>query len=210
MMEQKTKSPYMLSLQDKILDAAMLAFAQKGIKAVRMDDIAQMLSISKRTLYEIYDNKEKLLFEGVKKYKLIKDKEFEKLSAESNNVMEIMLAQYRQKVEEFHNTSPLFYADITKYPSVVKFLNDERHQSHEQFIGFLQRGIREGYFRNDINLELISEMFSSIGEHIISHQLYNQYSMEELVNNLVLVSLRGFCSIKGIHQLDQYFGTNEE
>ena len=42
------------------------AFAEKGIRAVKMDDIARMLTISKRTLYEIYPNKEELLLECFK------------------------------------------------------------------------------------------------------------------------------------------------
>ena len=52
---------YREGLRQKILDTAMGLFKQKGIKAVRMDDIATEIAISKRTLYEIYSNKEDLL-----------------------------------------------------------------------------------------------------------------------------------------------------
>ena len=205
MTEEKNISPYMKSLRDKILDVAMHAFATKGIKAVRMDDIAQALAISKRTLYEIYDNKEKLLYEGVKKFKSIKDKEFMELNAESKNVIEVLLRIYHQKVEEFRLTNPVFYTEIAKYPSVIDFLNKDRAQSHEQFLVFLRRGVKEGYFRNDVNIELFSMMFSSIGEFIMRNQLYNQYTIEDLLKNLVLVSLRGFCTEEGIKLLDYYF-----
>ena len=46
------------SLHDRILDVAMSLFLEHGIRAVRMDDIANHLSISKRTLYEVFSNKE--------------------------------------------------------------------------------------------------------------------------------------------------------
>lgn len=59
-------SQYRNELKFRIIRTAMPLFKQKGIKAVRMDDIANILSISKRTLYEIYNNKEDLLLEGVK------------------------------------------------------------------------------------------------------------------------------------------------
>ena len=52
-------------MKDKILDTANSLFNERGVKAVKMDDISNSLSISKRTLYEIYDNKEDLLFECV-------------------------------------------------------------------------------------------------------------------------------------------------
>ena len=66
MQETKDISPYKQGLRDVIIDAAIKSFAEKGIRSVKMDDVAAELSISKRTLYEIFDRKEDLLFEGVK------------------------------------------------------------------------------------------------------------------------------------------------
>ena len=53
-------------LKDRIKKAASEMFFKNGIRQVRMDDIAHNLGISKRTLYEIYDNKEQLLLDVVK------------------------------------------------------------------------------------------------------------------------------------------------
>lgn len=206
MTEERTKTPYILSLRDKILETAMHAFAQKGIKAVRMDDIAQSLSISKRTLYEIYDNKEKLLYEGVKKYKELKEEEFAKVYAESKTVMDVIIYLYRVRVEEFRATNPLFYAEIGKYPSVVKYFESDQQQSHQRFIGFLKRGADEGYFRSNVDLELVGVIFNAIGEYVLSHQLYRSYSIEQLFRDLLLVSLRGICTNEGVRFLDQHFG----
>ena len=54
MQEIKETTAYKKALKGRIMETAMKAFAERGVKAVKMDDIAQMLSISKRTLYEIY------------------------------------------------------------------------------------------------------------------------------------------------------------
>ena len=48
---------YRQELRDKILRTAIRLFKQHGVKSVKMDDISNALAISKRTLYEIYDNK---------------------------------------------------------------------------------------------------------------------------------------------------------
>ena len=61
MQEKKTITAYKKGLREVILKTAMKAFAEKGIRAVKMDDIAESLSISKRTMYEIYATKEELL-----------------------------------------------------------------------------------------------------------------------------------------------------
>lgn len=52
-----------VEVKDRIIRQALKSFADHGIKSVRMDDIANSLKISKRTLYEIFADKETLLTE---------------------------------------------------------------------------------------------------------------------------------------------------
>jgi len=204
MKQAKSVTPYIAALRDRIVDTAMHAFATKGIKAVKMDDIAKQLGISKRTLYEIFENKEILLFEGVKKYKVLKEKEILEIYKKSPHVMNILLKIYRMKVEEFKVTCPEFYSDLERYPSVQDFFSKDKQQSHERFIEFVKRGIEEGYFRKDLNLDLLTSMFSSVMQYIMHEQLYKRYSIEEIFHNIIFVSLRGFSTIKGIKQLEYY------
>lgn len=202
MQDLKEISDYRLSLRERILETAMTAFAQKGVRAVRMDDIAQLLSISKRTLYEIFENKEVLLFEGVKKFKAQKDEELMELNSESADVMEMILRIYKKKVEEFKEISPLFYEDIVRYPSVTSFLESDRAQGYDRFRLFLQRGVNEGYFRNDIDYDLVLSMFDAAMKLIVGQQLYLKYSVKEIFQKLVFVLLRGFCTKQGTDKLD--------
>jgi AcrR family transcriptional regulator len=204
MKEQKDISPYMLSLRERILETAMHDFVAKGIKAVKMDDIAQTLGISKRTLYEIFYNKERLLLACLSKFKEVKEAEFAHLYEQSENVMDIIVALYRQKVEEFRTTSPEFYSDMYKYPSVIEFFSEDSRRSHERFIGFLKRGVDEGYFREDVNMEIVSRIFHALSTYIMENQLYKEFSIEEVFQNLIFVSLRGFSTQKGVEKLDHY------
>lgn len=66
MHKESSQTCYKLELRNRILKAAMTEFLHKGVKSVKMDDIANALAISKRTLYEIYSNKEELLLEAVR------------------------------------------------------------------------------------------------------------------------------------------------
>ena len=61
---------YRKELREKILKTAMAEFMQRGLKAVKMDDIAKKMVMSKRTLYEIFADKEELLYECVNLYVL--------------------------------------------------------------------------------------------------------------------------------------------
>ena len=209
MQENRNLTAYRQQLYDRILDTAMSAFTKKGIKAVKMDDIAQQLVISKRTLYEIFENKEVLLYEGVRKSKRQRNELLKQMVSECSNVMDLILLFYHKKVEEFKLVNPQFYEDLVRYPRVLDFLEEEKDANLQQFIAFLKRGVSEGYFRSDIDYEVVTWSFSIMSQNIMSSQLYNKYSMEYIMYNLIFVSLRGFCTQKGIEVLDGFMKTLE-
>jgi AcrR family transcriptional regulator len=204
MQELKSLSAYRQGLKGKILDTAMTLFAKKGIKAVKMDDIARTLNISKRTMYELYDNKEVLLFEGIKGYNQRREKEMSEFVKGNTNVMDIILNVYKSKVEEFRFTSPSFYDDIEKYPKVMAYLEMSREENRKELAAFLDKGVKEGYFREDIHYDLVTILFDSIGQLFLQKRLYAHFSIESVLNNIMFISLRGICTIKGIEVLDKF------
>lgn len=199
----KNISDYRRVLKDRILEHAMREFALRGIKSVKMDDIAQGLCISKRTMYEIYQNKECLLFEGIKRAKEKNEKEMEDIIAQSANVIELVIAIYRKRVDKFKETCPQFYLDLEKYPSIINYLNQFHNKKHNAFMAFLERGVQEGYFLSDVNIELFAELFDAIIDNIVKRQLYLHYPIEQIFKSQLLVVFRGFCTIEGIKILDR-------
>lgn len=204
MQEPKAITAYKQGLRAKILATAMADFRQRGIRAVKMDDVAAELGISKRTLYEIFDKKEDLLFEALKNYFGERTKWMQVKVQHCTNVMEIILAVYRVKVEEFQQTNPNFYADMVKYPQVLRFLNQENQLNRAKFQQFIERGISEGFFRSDVNYELTTHLFDALGNYVMHNQLYRQYTIEEIFKNLIFVSLRGMCTNRGAATLDNF------
>ena len=182
----------------------MLLFAERGIRAVKMDDVARALGISKRTLYEIYDNKEQVLFEGIKKHREQRRKELEDVVRQSANVMDIILYIYRQKISVFQKINPIFYSDLARYPKILASLEREHNDQHRQFLAFMKRGVSEGYFRSDVNYDIIGQLFDALGRYMMENELYRSYSMEDLFRNMIFVSLRGFCTKKGVEKLDTF------
>ena len=202
MQEIRETTAYKKSLKGRILEAAMKAFAERGVKAVRMDDIAQMLSISKRTLYEIYEDKEELLYQGVVHFDQEAKKSMRAFTQESSSVMDIILEAYQRRVVRTGSVNPLFYEDIQRYPKVVEYLNKEREHAYDQFLGFLQRGVREGYFREDVDYELVTQLFNAINTYVMNQHLLSCYSIQQVFANMLLIPLRGFCTKKGLQVIE--------
>lgn len=201
MQEIKDLTTYRQSLKSKIQQTASKAFLTLGVKAVKMDDIASSLSISKRTVYEIFGDKESLLHACIKegheqREAMLKD------YSEHHNVMETVLEAYRLRVEDSRTINNAFYEDLHLYPRVMTYIEEVHRNSQQYFISFMHRGVKEGYFRKDLNYELISKMFDSLGRNIAAAGLYTQYPYEELLSNLMLVPFRGLCTAKGISILD--------
>lgn len=195
-------TPYKLELRTKILDAAMNQFKQKGIRNVRMDDIAIMLGISKRTLYEIYKNKEQLLYEGVVRDEKKRSEIIHSFSLTAKNEMEIIVEVLKMKLRELGQINPLFFSELQKYDSVVEYLRQTHLKSNQESLSFFFHGVEGGFFRKHINYELILQMSNAVMNHVVKEKLYNRVSMQEIFVNYVNVIIRGLCTEKGLEILN--------
>ena len=200
----KETTAYRASLRERIIEKAMQEFSMHGIRAVKMDDLAADLGISKRTLYEIFRDKETLLFEGIKIYSARKQEYMRSYAEdERHHVIDIIMEAYHMKVEEVRSVNPLFYLDLMKYPKLAQHMKESQQESREGFLAFMKRGVDDGYFRPGVNYELVPHIFDALGQYILTNSLVQQYSVEELFSNCFLIALRGFCTDKGLHTIDK-------
>lgn len=195
-------TPYKLELRTKILDVAMNQFKQKGIRNVRMDDIATMLGISKRTLYEIYNNKEQLLYEGVVRDEEMRSAIIHEFSRTAENEMEIIVEVLKMKLRELGQINPLFFSELHKYETVVEYLRQTHLKSNQESLSFFLHGVEGGFFRKHVNYELILQMSNAVMNHVVEEKLYNRVSLQEIFVNYVNVIIRGLCTEKGLEILN--------
>ena len=198
-----SSTSYRQNLHEAILKMATSEFMRKGIKAVKMDDIATNLSISKRTLYEIFSNKEELLLESVK----MCEKEFSDHMAEfennqENNVIDIIIEFYSTQIQWLSNTNFLYFSDIRKYRKMREYLDSKEEERKRSKISFFHRGVREGLFRDDLDYDIMSRIGNASMEHIMRTQMYKEYDFTVIFNNLIFLFVRGICTEQGISQFD--------
>lgn len=207
MYKGSSQTCYKLELRNRILKAAMTEFLHKGVKSVKMDDIANTLAISKRTLYEIYSNKEELLLEAVR----IHEQEFNDHMMQysldkSHNVMDIIIEFYKKKLLAIADVSPLFLVELRKYKQVVEYLERMNAERHNNALLFFHRGVKEGFFRSDLNFDIILKTSSASANYAMETQMYKNYSITAIMHNTIFLYLRGICTTKGIKVLDAAIG----
>ena len=197
---------YRYELRERILRKAMCLFKQRGVKNVKMDDISQALGISKRTLYETYDNKEQLLLEGVKMDNEQRRHELDDfINEKPRNEIEIMVKFVRMQMAELKDINPLFFRELSRYKPIVAYLDQCKEAQTSHTINFIRKGVEHGYFKSSLNYEIVLEMGEAMMNHVMENKIYERFPMREIFYNYVSVLMRGYCTDKGIVELQKLF-----
>ena len=195
---------YRKELKSRIIDYAMGEFYKRGVRAVKMDEISQGLHVSKRTVYEIFGDKEELLLAGLKIKSLEMREKLETYSCNvAHNVVDIIGYFYKLQMEVNSMVGVAFYEEIHRMPRVFEFFKQEHEREFADRVKFLKAGVEERLFCQDIDYSLTMELLSASMSEIMRNQIYKKYSMQQIFDNFFLVIIRGFCTERGAALLNK-------
>lgn len=195
---------YRKELKSRIIDYAMGEFYKRGVRAVKMDEISQGLHVSKRTVYEIFGDKEELLLAGLKIKSLEMREKLETYSCNvAHNVVDIIGYFYKLQMEVNSMVGVAFYEEIHRMPRVIEFFKQEHEREFADRVKFLKAGVEERLFRQDIDYSLTMELLCASMSEIMRNQIYKKYSMQQIFDNFFLVIIRGFCTERGAALLNK-------
>ena len=181
MEQQDLLSSYRKDLKERILVTSMRAFKERGIRSVRMDDIATALGISKRTIYEIYSNKEELLLDGIMREDKARKLDSQLYAQDKNHtVMDLIFHIYNREMADMASTTPLFFSELSKYSRVVRYLTNKTEKNYNVVLNFIS--------------------FSS--KLMMGERMFQKYDVNHLFTNVAVLFLRGFCTPKGVEFID--------
>ncbi|MEI9935403.1 MAG: TetR/AcrR family transcriptional regulator [Ferruginibacter sp.] len=146
-----------IEISERIRLKARDLFMQYGLRSVSMDDIAHNLGISKKTIYQSYEDKDNLV-EAVVNYEIKHNQDCcakDKLLAK-DAVHEIFLAMEMME-EMFANMNPALIFDMEKFhiKAFTKFQQHKYNFLYKVFSENFEWGKKEELFRDDINKDII-------------------------------------------------------
>lgn len=191
-------------LRERIVVKAMESFRKSGIKSITMDDVAASLGISKRTLYEVYRDKETLLKECVLKSQREMTEFLSHVLAKSTNVMEVILICYQRSIEDFHNTNKRFFEDIKKYPKIYEMMNNYRDRDSDSTVAFFKMGVEQGIFRSDVNFAIVNLLVREQLDLLMNTDVCKEYSFLEVYESIMFTYIRGISTERGARVLDDF------
>lgn len=193
-------------VRNNVIATASDMFRLIGVRNVTMDDIAHKLTMSKRTLYQLFSDKEELLLACCKQHDECSLKEFEAMQQTASNVLEFLLIMFSNKIKELNETVPTFWQDICKYPSVAAYINQKNQEQKQAAVEFLQKGIEQGVFRKEVNFEIVVHQLFAGVDIMVHSEFLEKFSQIELFFNTLIPYIRGCSTHKGIDMIDQFLG----
>ena len=199
-----------MTQQEKIVEHVSQMVMSIGVKSVRMDDVASSLGMSKRTLYELFGDKEELLYQSVAYVMVKRSKQLFAQVKECENMLETLLTSLRIITGVGHiedNEKRLAFNLKKFYPNVYERL--QRFQSESSLAGLqyaLDRCLEEGYIDPVVDVELMARLFFSstaIYMYDMNITLPEYVSREEAFGAMVVNFLRGLATVKGLQVIDE-------
>ena len=190
-------------IKNKIIAKATDMFLKLGFKSVTMDDIASEMRMSKKTIYKYFSNKEVLIEEGTE---MIKQKIHslmdEVISKNFNAIKENF--EIRKMFKEMFQAvdhSPAFQLK-KHYPEIYeKMMQDEIKECESVFTQNVQKGIAEGLYRADTDVEIAVRFY-----YTLIFSINENTSLEKEASLLELKALeyhtRAIATAKGILELE--------
>ncbi len=191
-----------------VLEHAARMFLRNGIRVITMDDIANELGISKRTLYDIFESKELIISQIVDTHIENENSAFDKILKKSENSIDMMLKLSKFIFVMYNKLHPSVLSDLKKYYSVIwhrieKFHNDSIRQIIEVN---LKKGIEEQLYRSNIDPVIIS-MFYVKQLQLFSDEEnihFEKKSKTEVIEQFVDHNMYGLMTLKGTKYFEQH------
>lgn len=191
-------------LRERIVEMANHFFRERGIKGLKMDELAAQLGISKRTLYEVFEDKETLLVACIGQNQRNAELYMQEVLATSQNVLEVILRAYKRSIELAQKTTPKFLEEIHKYPKAYEVMINRHNSDTQRTISFYQQGVAQGLFRDDVNFLIFQELVKNWMEMMLNSDILRKYPFLDVFTSILLTALRGISTEKGIKLLDEF------
>lgn len=191
--------------REKIVETALQMFNSRGCRGVTMDDIAQALHMSKRTLYETFANKEELLTECLM---LVQERTNERHRKAHSQVDEpLLVAMYMLR------TNAMF---IHKYRRIIEETERYYPEIHDRFFKLHTGGLRammehgmdyvrsHNYLRPDADVDVAIDFFCNLIQQQRISEVPNREEYARRINEMCFTYLRGLMTTETLMRYDNH------
>lgn len=198
--------------REMIIEQAAKMFAEQGIKSIRMDDIAKTLGVSKRTLYELFADKEELLYLSIR---FMQSRRMAKMEAKlrENSDSLVFLFESLEMMMDNRDLHRRISHNLSKfYPRTFERVRKESEERSGKILySLIEHYIDCGLIVPTVDIRLSVTILYYTTTTIVTTadnmSLPDGVTLEDAMAYTIINFFRGIATIKGVQQIDDYLAT---
>ncbi len=195
--------------RERIIEQAAKMFAEQGIKSIRMDDIAKALGVSKRTLYEMFEDKEELLYLSIR---FMQSRRMAKVEAKLKENAESLafLFDSMAMMMDSRDLHRRISHNLRKfYPATFERVRKEsEEESGKVLYSLIEHYIDCGLIASTVDIRLsVTILYYTTTTLITSADnmsLPDGVTLQDALSYTIINFFRGIATLKGVQQIDDY------
>ena len=197
-----------METKKRILLKAQHLYAEHGIRAVTMDDLANYLGISKRTIYVNFKDKNELLINCIKDNMVVQQTKDDQIISDAPNCLEALINFMEHNIASVKKQHPNYYQDLEKYyPGIWESkIQEFTTYQYNRILDLLKKGVDTNVFRKNIDVEVVATNIQNIFKSVCSPIVYpkQKFCLNSVFANTLVNYVGGIVSNKGLKYLKSY------
>lgn len=194
--------------KERILRGGQELFMKYGVRSVSMDDVARHLSVSKKTLYQYFADKDEIVT-MVSEYHIRHDQaQYDSLRESATNAIDELVKISGCMKKDMQKMNPSLLFDLQKYhPKAWSvWLNHKNEYIGQSIIRNLKQGIEEGFFRPGINTDILALARLELIQITFDDRVYptDKYNLAEVNLQIFDHFIYGLLTDKGRKVYEKY------
>ena len=200
--------------REKVIEQAAEMFAEHGIKSIRMDDIAHALAMSKRTLYEMFEDKEELLYLAISYMRRRRMAAVEERLRQNTDSLAFlfetfdMMTENREVQRRMSNNLQKFYPRVFERARV-----EAEQESGRALYSLINHYVECGLILPTVDVRLsVTILYYTVTTLVTSadnKSFSNDVTLEDALQYTIINFFRGIATIKGVKQIDDYLSSRQ-
>lgn len=191
--------------KEKIFCQAEELFLKFGVKSVTMDDLASHLGVSKKTLYQHFDNKSDLVEKTLAAHLELEKNAVLEFRGISENAIEEIFILGKHVSAHLQKMNPAIIFDLKRYyPKAWKIMEHYKNEFiYENILSNINRGKQEHLYRQDLEPEIIARIYLRTINLIIHPEIeMSQQEVVQYYEEFLRYHVRGIASHQGLKVLE--------
>ncbi|MEM9547065.1 MAG: TetR/AcrR family transcriptional regulator [Bacteroidota bacterium] len=190
-----------MNYKEEILKKTFDLIMKYGIRSVSMDDISKSIGISKKTIYQYFENKRALINEVLDDHIREDEETITEIVRQSKNAIDEIIEIARHVLTFLKGMSPSMIYDTQKYyPKLWEKVESQHFTFIKNIIkSNIERGQGEGLYSQDLNSDIISKIYVKQTLTMADEETFpsSEYERSELFKTFITYHIRGLMTTKG-------------